>query len=157
MPHSLTKIWIHAVLETKFRQPLIVPRISDDLFHHIKKHLEDDFNCRVRIINGTADHVHILFLLNANYSLKDIMKNVKGESSHWINHKKNQKNKFEWQVGYGTFSVSESGVDTVERYIAYQKEHHRKKTFLEEYEEYMNMHGLVYMPETAQMLSDEMD
>jgi len=157
MPHSLTKIWIHAILGTKYREPLIPLRIADDIYCHIKKHLEDDFHCRVRSINGTADHIHILFLLDAKYSLKDIMKNVKGESSHWINHKNIQRNKFEWQVGYGAFSVSESGVDTVEHYIAYQKEHHRKKTFLEEFEEYMNMHGLVSLPESVQTLSEEID
>jgi putative transposase len=157
MPHSLTKIWVHAVFGTKNRQPLISLRFTDELYSHIKKHLENDFGCRVRIINGTADHIHILFLLNPNFSVKDIMKNVKGESSHWVNQRDIIPGKFAWQGGYGAFSVSESIVDTVEHYIAYQKEHHRKKTFLEEFEEFMNAHGLVYLPESVQTLSEEID
>ena len=157
MSHSLTKIWIHAVFGTKNGEPIIVSQISDDLFYHIKKHLEDDFDCVVRIINGIADHVHILFLLNANYAIKDILKNIKGESSHWINQKDILKVKFAWQVGYGAFSVSESNVNTVERYIANQKEHHRKRTFLEEYEEFMDKHGLNYLAETVQTVSDDAD
>jgi REP element-mobilizing transposase RayT len=155
MSHSLTKIWIHAVFGTKYGKPLIAPRNANELFYHIKKHLEDDFNCKVGNINGTVDHVHILFLLNPNYTIKDIVKNVKGESSHWVNQKDIFKIKFAWQVGYGAFSVSESNVITVDRYIANQKEHHRKKTFLEEYEEFINIHGLIYLPETVQTVSDE--
>ena len=155
MSHSLTKIWIHAVFGTKDRRPLISPLIADELYCHMKRHLEDDFNCRVSGMNGTIDHVHILFLLDPHTAIKDIIKNIKGESSHWINQKDFLKNKFAWQVGYGAFSVSDSTADIVKRYIENQKEHHRKKTFLEEYGEFMNQHGLIYLPETVETVSDE--
>jgi putative transposase len=157
MSHSLTKIWIHAVFGTKDREPLIHQNIEAELHKHIQRHLEDDFGCRLRIINGVVEHIHILFLLNPNYSIKDLLKNIKGESSHWINQQNLLKVKFAWQVGYGAFSVSESNVNDVEQYIRNQKEHHRKKTFLEEYREFMDKHGLTYLPETVQTVSDEME
>jgi uncharacterized protein with von Willebrand factor type A (vWA) domain len=85
------------------------------------------------------------------------LKNIKGESSHWINQQNLLKVKFAWQVGYGAFSVSESNVNDVEQYIRNQKEHHRMKTFTEEFDEFMKKHGLTYLPETVQTVSDEME
>ena len=142
MSHSLTKIWIHAICHTKDNEPLIRTDIEGPLHEHIRHHLSEDFNCGVRILNGTADHVHILFLLDPNYAVKDILKNIKGESSHWINQENLLEAKFAWQTGYGAYSVSESNVPDVERYIKNQKEHHRKTTFMEEYDQFMKKHGL---------------
>jgi REP element-mobilizing transposase RayT len=142
MSHSLTKIWIHAICGTKDREPLIRPDIEDLLHEHIRCHLSEDLNCGVRILNGTIDHIHILFLLDPNYAVKDILKNIKGESSHWINEQNLLRVKFAWQTGYGAFSVSESNVTDVEKYIKNQKEHHRKLTFMEEYDQFMKKHGL---------------
>jgi REP element-mobilizing transposase RayT len=153
----MTKIWIHAVFGTKDREPLIHQNIEAKLHEHIQRHLEDDFGCKVRIINGVVEHIHILFLLNPNYSIKDLLKNIKGESSHWVNQQNLLKVKFAWQVGYGAFSVSESNVNDVEQYIRNQKEHHRKKTFTEEFDEFMKKHGLTYLPETVQTVSDEIE
>ncbi|PJA98817.1 MAG: transposase [Ignavibacteriales bacterium CG_4_9_14_3_um_filter_30_11] len=132
MSHSLTKIWLHGVFGTKDRMPLITENHEKELHNHIKEHLEKDFECSVRIINGTKDHIHILFLLNQKYSVQEIFKNVKGESSHWVNQQNHLKEKFSWQTGYGAFSVSESMVKEVEKYILTQKEHHKKITFSEE-------------------------
>lgn len=147
MSHSFAKIWIHAIFGTKNFEPMIHNRFEDKLHKHIKEHLENDFDCPVRIINGVENHVHILFLLSPNYSVKDILKNVKGESSHWVNQQDFTKLKFAWQTGYGAFSVSESIVDNVEEYIRNQKEHHRKKSFQEEYSEFMQKHGLLIQKE----------
>ena len=105
--------------------------------------LERDLACKVRIINGTEDHIHILFLLSPNYTLKDIFQNMKGESSHWINQSDFIKYKFAWQTGYGVFSVSESMVTDVEKYIANQKEHHKKITYQEEIDLFMKKYGLM--------------
>jgi REP element-mobilizing transposase RayT len=138
------------VFGTKERMPLIHESFEEKLHTHIKRHLEDDFGCRVRIIGGTADHIHILFLLDPNYSIKDIVKNIKGESSHWLNQQNLAKLKFAWQIGYGAFSVSESNVSGVEQYIQNQKEHHKKITFMDEYKEFMTKHGLQYVPETVE-------
>jgi len=155
MAHSFVKVWIHAVFGTKYREPLIAPHLAGDLFDHIKKRLEDDFNCRVSIINGTVDHIHILFLLDSQYAIKDIIKSVKGESSHWINQNGFHKIKFAWQLGYGAYSVSESALPHVEQYIARQREHHRNKTFHYEYEELMVQHGVVCVPEPVKSVYTE--
>ena len=150
MSHSLTKIWIHTTFSTKGRTTSIQPAFEMELLQHIKEHLEQDFDCPVRAINRTTDHIHILFLLNPNHAVKDILKNVKGESSHWVNQGDFSKFKFAWQTGYAAFSVSEFGVPTVAEYIRNQKEHHRRKTFAEEYEELVRKHGLTWEPETVE-------
>ena len=148
MSHSLTKIWIHAVFSTKNREPLIHSAVEERIYVHIREHLQSDFECTVRSINGMPDHIHILFLLNPNYAVKDILKNVKGESSHWVNQNNIFKTKFAWQTGYGAFSVNELNREKVANYIRNQKKHHRKKTYAEEYEEFMKIHGLQFPPET---------
>ncbi len=150
MSHSYTKIWLHAVFGTKYRQSLIKRAFEETLHNHIRHHLEDDFGCHIRAINGTEDHVHILFLVDPKYAVKDLLKNIKGESSHWMNQQNLTTEKFAWQIGYGALSVSESNVNQVERYIRNQKEHHRQMTFLEEYENFVRMHGLALLLQTVE-------
>jgi len=111
------------------------------LFTHICDEMEKT-GCGVRIINGTRDHIHALFLLPKELSIAQIMKSIKGESSHWINQSDLITIKFSWQVGYGGFSVSESLVGKVEKYIRNQEEHHRTLTFAEEYERLRKNHNL---------------
>ena len=142
MSHSLTKIWIDLIFGTKERFPFVNQSLEQQLYNHIRNLLEKDFDCNVDIINGTADHIHILLLQNQNFSLADIVKNIKGNSSHWINQSKFFKTKFAWQTGYGAFSVSESMINKVRRYIANQKEHHRKISFAEEYRRFSEKYGL---------------
>jgi REP element-mobilizing transposase RayT len=154
MSHSYTKIWIHTIFGTKNFDPMIHQQLESTLYHHIKEHLEKDFESTVCAINGMPDHLHILFRLNPNYSVKDILKNIKGESSHWVNQGNLTKMKFAWQTGYGAFSVSESIVQKVCRYIENQKEHHRAKTYLEEYEEFMKKHGLPFPGENDTPVSE---
>ena len=145
MPHSLLKIWIHGVFGTKDRLPLIKTEYEKELHEHIKGKLEKDLDCKVRIINGTVDHVHILFLLSPNFTIGDIFKNIKGETSHWVNQENFIKQKFAWQTGYGAFSVSESKVSEVEEYIKKQKEHHKKITYIEEVELFKKKYGLEFV------------
>jgi putative transposase len=142
MSHSYTKIWIHLIFGTKNRNTLIKYEFEKDLYSHIIEHVKSDFDTKIKIINGTSDHIHILMLLNPNYSVSEITKNIKGESSHWINSNDFTKIKFAWQTGYGAFSVSESQINAVENYIKNQKEHHKKITFREEYELFMKKYGL---------------
>lgn len=142
MSHSLTKIWIHGVFSTKDRAVLIEDIFESKLHTHIKSSLENQFECGVKIINGTKDHVHILFLQNPNHSIKDIFHYIKGESSHWINQNNFLKQKFAWQIGYSAFSVSESNLEKIETYIKDQKEHHRKKSFAEEYELFIRKYNI---------------
>lgn len=142
MSHSLTKIWIHLVFGTKNRMPLIQESFEKKLYDHIQQIIENDFKSQLIAINGTSDHLHILLLQNPNYSIAEIVKNIKGNSSHWINQNEFTRTKFAWQTGYGAFSISESMIDTVKRYIENQKTHHRKIAFAEEYEKFMVLYGL---------------
>ena len=101
-----------------------------------------DAGCPVRIINGMPDHVHSLFLLNPKKAIADIIKQVKGSSSHEINQQNITKEKFTWQTGYAAYSVSESVLEKVFHYIRNQKKHHEKITFQKEYENLISLHGL---------------
>ena len=142
MTHSFSKIWIHAILGTKFRQPLIEDHFKKDLFNFIEDELYS-MNCYPKIINGTNDHVHLLFRLSPQKNVADIIKNIKGLSSHWVNQKNTTKNKFTWQGGYGAFSVSESLVERVYRYILNQEEHHKKISFKKEFDKFLELNGLL--------------
>lgn len=114
MSHSLTKVWIHAIFRTKNSSPLITKNIEDKLYRYLIDLLANELKCAVRIINGMSNYIHILFLLNLNFALKDIMHRIKRSSSHWINQNNFVKDKFAWQLGYGAFSVSESKLNVVE-------------------------------------------
>ena len=116
MSHSYNKIWIHSIWATKERQPLIQPIIEFKVHKYIDQQLRE-LGCPVRIINGVPDHVHSLFLLNPKKSISEVIKQVKGSSSHFINHSNITTTKFAWQTGYAAYSVSESGVEKVYNYI----------------------------------------
>jgi len=94
-----------------------------------------------------ADHTHAVIDLPTNFSIEDVLHLFKGSSSHWINQNDFLKTKFSWGRGYGAFSVSESNLEKTVRYIANQEEHHRRKTFEEEYEEFIKAYGLKYLKE----------
>jgi putative transposase len=102
-----------------------------------------DSGCPVRIINGIADHVHCLFLLNPKISVVDIIKQIKGSVSYFSNEQNLTENKFAWQTGYAAYSVSESTFPKVFEYIKNQKQHHIKKTFQQEYDEFLKLYGLL--------------
>lgn len=151
MSHSQTKIWIHAIIGIKDRQPSISKSIEQKVYDHIKHKLENELDCKLRKINGGKDHIHILFLMSPLHSLKDIMQNIKGETSHWVNQNILSDFKFAFQTGYGTFSVSESKLKDVEKYIDNQKEHHKKLTFQEEYNIFMKKY--VILSDTVKTVS----
>jgi REP element-mobilizing transposase RayT len=142
MSHALVKIWIHAVFRTKNEAVIIPPDLRPALNQQIKSILTEQ-NCKVRVVNSVKDHMHCLFLLSADADIAGVIKNLKGISSHWINHENLTRSKFTWQVGYGAFSVSESSVSNVEKYIRSQERHHQKMTFREEYDRFM----AIYHPE----------
>jgi putative transposase len=136
MPHSFNKIWIHAIWSTKERLPLIHPMVESKVYQFIAEQFREQ-GCPVRIINGMPDHVHCLFLLSPQKSIAEIVKQIKGSSSHYINQNNLISEKFAWQTGYATYSVSESVVDKVFQYIKKQKQHHTKKTFQQEYDGFL--------------------
>ena len=140
MPHSYNKIWIHAIWATKERVPLIVPKIEQQVYNFMRSQFVES-GCPVRIINGMPDHVHCLFLLNPQKAIADVVKQVKGSTSHFINEQDLLKEKFAWQTGYAAYSVSESVLEKVFEYIKNQKQHHAKKTFQQEYDGIIKLIG----------------
>jgi REP element-mobilizing transposase RayT len=141
MPHSFNKIWIHAIWATKERAPIIKSTVENKIHQFISDQLRDQ-GCPIRIINGMPDHIHCLFLLSPTKSIAEIIKQVKGTSSHYVNQSNLINEKFAWQTGYAAYSVSESGVDKVFEYIKNQKKRHQKKTFEQEYQDFIQLHGL---------------
>ena len=142
MSHSFNKIWIHAIWATKDRMPLISSSVENKLYEFVSEQLREQ-GCPVRIINGMTNHIHCLFLLNSQKSIIEIIKQVKGSSSHFMNQNDLIPQKFSWQPGYAGFSVSESVVEKVYEYIKNQKQHHQKKSFQEEYDEFLKLYSLV--------------
>lgn len=142
MPHSFNKIWIHAIWSTKQRQPLITRKVEFKIYNFLRLEFIE-LGCPVRIINGMPDHLHSLFLLSPQRSIADIVKYVKGSSSHSINSQNLMTKKFSWQTGYAAYSVSESQLERVFQYIKNQKQHHLRKTFSQEHDEFLTLHGLI--------------
>ncbi|NTE05293.1 IS200/IS605 family transposase [Agrobacterium tumefaciens] len=141
MSHSYNKIWIHAIWATKSRNHYISHQIERKVYEFIYNQFKD-LGCVVRIINGMPDHIHCLFLLCPNKSIAEVIKQVKGSSSHYVNHEKLILDNFSWQTGYDSFSISELVMERVYQYIKNQKGHHRKKNFQDEYDGFLNLHGL---------------
>ena len=139
-----TKMWIHLVWATKKREPLLDKALRLRLFSHIRENALVK-NIHIDFINGHIDHIHILVSLNADQTIANIVQLIKGESSYWINKNKLTSQKFEWQDDYFAVSVSESGINAVREYIKNQEEHHKKKTFQQEYDEFMERYGFALL------------
>ena len=120
MPHSYYNVWVHAVFATKDRNPIITTDIEEQLYSCLYSEFKS-MDCTLKIVNGLPDHVHCLFMLGPQRPLSEVMKHIKGLSSHFINMHKTTTEKFAWQKGYAAFSVSESRVDSVYQYIKEQK------------------------------------
>lgn len=139
--HSFYKIWIHAIWATKLRAPLLHHDIEHKVYPFLAAQLSE-LGCRVRIINGMPDHIHCLFQLNAQKSIADVIKQVKGSSAHFINQNDLIAEKFSWQTGYAAFSVSESGAEKVFQYIKNQKQHHQNKSSEQEQSDFLTRYGI---------------
>lgn len=140
MPHSFVKIWIHAIWATKERQSLIKSSV-ESLIHEYMHSQFIELGCPARIINGMPDHIHCLFQLSREKSIADVIKQVKGSCSYFVNEQNLIVEKFAWQTGYAAYSVSESQLEKVFQYIKNQKAHHAKKSFKDEYDEYLKLYG----------------
>ena len=134
------KIWIHLVWATKNRKPLLNNDIRQKVFTHIRENAKSK-NIHLDFVNGYTDHIHCLIALNQEQTIAKVVQLIKGESSFWINKNSICKEKFEWQDDYFAVSVSESGINKVRDYIKKQEEHHAKKTFQQEYDEFMEKYG----------------
>ncbi|MFM2213067.1 MAG: hypothetical protein RL427_330 [Bacteroidota bacterium] len=143
MANTYTQIHIQIVFVVKYRDGLIQSSFKKELFQYIAGIVKNN-NHKLLAINGMPDHIHILIGMRPSQSLSDLLQDIKGNSSKWINEKKFLNVKFEWQEGYGAFSYSKSQVDTVINYINNQEKHHTAKTFRGEYLEFLDLFGVEY-------------
>lgn len=140
MGQSLSQLYVHLTFGTKFRKPYITVEIEKELHAYISGILRNMESPSLQI-NSVPDHIHILFRLSKNYALAKIVEEVKKSSSKWM--KKKGVKEFTWQIGYGAFSVSSSAVNTVERYIKRQKQHHNVHDYKNELEELMREYDVI--------------
>jgi len=143
MPQSLTKNYVHITFSTRKRQPLIDEGIRHELYAYIGGICTNIESFPVEV-GGHTDHIHILCLLSKNIYLAKLVEEIKTHSSKWIKSKGVQYEQFYWQVGYGAFSVGPERVDEIQQYIHNQQQHHRVKTFQDEYRELLKTFGVEY-------------
>ncbi len=143
MGQSLVQNYVHLVFSTKHRQPFIQPPVEAEL-HAYLGGICKEMGCPPIKVGGYTDHVHILCMLSKKVALMDLLEKVKANSSKWIKTKGEAYENFYWQDGYGAFSVNHTEVDVVVWYIANQHEHHRKKTFEEEYRAFLHKYEVEY-------------
>ncbi len=135
------KVWIHYVWSTKNRKAVLTDNFRVPLFDHIKQNALQK-NIFLDRINGYYDHVHCLVSLGSDQTIEKIAQLIKGESAFWFNNKSGFNTaRLEWQDEYFAVSVSESALGNVRAYIDNQVNHHKKKTFIEEYDEFINKYG----------------
>ncbi|MCA9254270.1 MAG: IS200/IS605 family transposase [Phycisphaerales bacterium] len=143
MPQSLSSLHVHLIFSTKQRSPLIADAVRDELHAYMAAVLKG-FDCVPRLINSADDHVHVLFDLSRTIALSDVIKGVKMSSSRWIKTKGDEFRNFAWQAGYGAFAVSESNVTDVVADIGNQQEHHRSRSFQEEFRLFLERHRIQF-------------
>ena len=143
MAQSLSKILIHLVFSTKNRERILTDEVRAELHPYMNKVLVE-MDSPAIAVGSVEDHIHILFRLSKNHAICKVIEEVKTSSSKWIKTKGASFKNFHWQSGYGAFSVSQSNVEEVQNYIADQKEHHRTKTFQEEFRAFLNRYDVPY-------------
>ncbi len=139
--HSHVKVWIHLVWGTLDHEHILNKKLRIDLFQHIVSYSQKN-EVFIGKLNIQPEHVHVLLSLPVEKTVSQIAKNLKGESSHWINENNLIPGKFRWQRGYGAYSISASQLNTVKNYIENQNEHHQKNSFSEEFEEWARRYGV---------------
>ncbi|HRX87388.1 MAG TPA: IS200/IS605 family transposase [Phycisphaerae bacterium] len=145
MPSTYTQNYYHAVFSTKERAGLIAPDLEERLYPFLAGTARD-LRCTLLAVNGAPDHVHVLMRYRADLSHSEMMQQLKGRSSKWINEEHLVRGHFSWQEGYGGFTVSRSVVPEVEAYIRRQKEHHQRTDFQSEFLELLRRHGIEFDP-----------
>jgi len=152
MAHSLVKVYIHYVWTTKYRERTLLAEARQVLKSHIEEYSAEN-KILIDTLHIQPEHVHALIMLKRDQRIEDVAKLLKGESSHWMNQNDVLPVKFSWQTGYAAFSLDYQGLDAVRYYINNQEEHHRRKSFKEEFESMLRDHG--YSAEEIATLLDE--
>ena len=143
MAGTFSQIYIQYVFAVKGRENLLQMPWRDEVFRYIAGIIKSKQQKPI-IVNGVSDHVHVFVGLKPSMPISDLVRDIKNNSSKFINEQKFVKGKFSWQDGYGAFSYSHSQIENVYQYILNQEEHHRKKTFKDEYIEFLQKFGIEF-------------
>ena len=143
MPNTYTQLYIHIVFAVKHRSNLIQSHWKNELYKYITG-IVTNKNQKTMIINGMPDHIHILVSIKPDWTISDLVRDIKSNSSKWINEKHWVNGIFEWQNGYGAFSVSSSQLMVVIKYIENQENHHKNQTFKNEYIDFLKGYQIDY-------------
>ncbi len=144
--HSYSRCWLHLIWETLRREPMLDKGAAAQASANLSEYSSEK-GVYMKINCFNADHTHTLIDLPTNLTIEQVVQLLKGSSSHWINQNRLVKGRFAWGRGYGAFSVSHSDIGRVANYIARQEEHHRRRTFAEEYEIFVKRYGLEWRDE----------
>ncbi len=143
MPNKYTQLYIQMVFAVQGRQSLIAKQHKEEIHKYITGIVQKRDH-KMLAINSMPDHIHIFIGLNPAQSISDVVRDIKSNSSTFIADKKLVKGKFSWQEGYGAFSYAHSQIDSVVKYVLNQEEHHKKKTFKEEYLDFLKKFEIEY-------------
>ncbi len=143
MSNTYTQIHIQLIFAVKYRIAMIDKVWKDELYKYITGIIQQQKH-KLIIINGIPNHIHILIGYRPHQSLSDLLQDIKGSSSKWINEKKLTSNRFAWQEGYGAFSYGHSLLPKVINYIKNQEQHHKKIIFMDEYRSYLKSYEVEY-------------
>lgn len=143
MANTFSQIYLHIIFSVKDRERLIKENFKTELYKYISQIIQNKGQ-KLIVINGTDDHLHLVISINPDLSCSELVKSIKVSSSKWINEKRFIRTKFQWQEGYGVFSYSKSQMKSLINYVNNQEEHHRRKSFKEEYLELLNKFDIDY-------------
>ena len=147
---SFTRLTFHIVFATKYRKPSTKEEIQERFYKYIGGTLRAKKGQLIEI-GGVQDHVHILAGLSPTFAVSDVIRDVKASSSKWMREECDIES-FQWQKGFGAFTASYDRVDAIRNYIRNQKEHHKTKTFQEEYIEFLERHGIEFQLEYLSLI-----
>lgn len=136
-------MYVHIVFSVKGRKNILLPE-NKEAFHKYITVIVQKRNIKMMAINSTGDHIHILLGFKPDTTISDIVRDIKHSSSNFINENKLAMGKFQWQDGYAAFTYSQSQIDNVVKYILNQEKHHHKKTYKEEYIEFLKLFKISY-------------
>ncbi len=140
---AYTSLTYHVIFSTRLRRPLIHEKLQERLYQYIGGTIRQ-LNGHLIQIGGIEDHLHILANSPPARALSDMIRDIKANASRWVNQLPESRSRFEWQKGYAAFTVSDSQIPSVQRYVRNQREHHRTTTFEEEYIAFLRRHGIEF-------------
>lgn len=143
MGNTFIALYVHAVFRTKNSERVLSADVCDKLYPYMGGVVRDE-NMKLLAIGGTDDHVHVLLSLPADMAVSRVMQVIKASSSRWIHETFPHLSMFGWQEGYGAFSIGSSQIEATRAYIHNQAEHHRQRTFMDEYKAFLDKHGIAY-------------